>query len=162
MLSKTSSDVLDLADADENTITLAARQARPYPPADVKVDGVLAYNIVGEHNEPVFTWAHRDRKLQADSLLDHQEASVGPEDGTTYTIRIYHFVTDALLNTYDGIAGDTWTYDAAMQALDAATGTVRVELESERDGLASYQKYSFTVILQSGYGYGYGLNYGGA
>lgn len=162
VLSKTSSDVLDLADADENTITLAARQARPYPPADVKVDGVLAYNIVGEHNEPVFTWAHRDRKLQADSLLDHQEASVGPEDGTTYTIRIYHFVTDALLNTYDGIAGDTWTYDAAMQALDAATGTVRVELESERDGLASYQKYSFTVILQSGYGYGYGLNYGGA
>lgn len=161
VLSKTSSDVLALDDADLNTITLAARQARPYPPADFKVDGELIYIASGgERSEPVFTWAHRDRVLQADSLLDHQEASVGPEDGTTYTFRIYD-PEDTLLGTHSGITGDTWTYDSTLQAADSATPSVRIEVESERDGLASYMKYSFNITLDGGYGYGYGLNYGG-
>lgn len=161
VLSKTSSDVLDFDDATTNTITLRARQARPYPPADFRVDGELIFTANGgERAEPVFTWVHRDRVLQADALLDHQEASVGPEDGTTYTFRIYDS-EDTLLATYDGIVGDTWTYDSTMQAADSAPPTVRMEVESERDGLASYQKYSFNITLDGGYGLGYGLNYGG-
>lgn len=162
VLSRTSSDVLDLDEAALQEIDLVARQARPYPPANLKVDSVLAFNLTGEHAEPVFTWNHRDRKLQADALLDTQEASVGPEPGTTYTIRVYHGITDVLLNTYDAIDDVTWTYTSGMQAADGAPSKVRVEVESSRDTLASYQKYSFTIILQGGYGYGYGLNYGGA
>lgn len=162
VLSKTSSDVLDLDEADENTITLTARQARPYPPANLKVDGELVLTAGGgERDEPVFTWAHRDRIIQADSLLDTQEASVGPEDGTTYTFRVYD-PDDNLLGTHDGIVGDTWTYTNAMQAADSTTPVVRIEVESERDGLASYQKYSFNITLDGGYGFGYGMNYGGA
>jgi hypothetical protein len=37
---------------------------------------------------------------------------------------------------------------------------VRIELESERDGLASHQKHDITV-RRVGYGYSYGHSYGG-
>ncbi len=162
VLSRTSSDILELDEADLQSITLVGRQAKPYPPADFKIDGTLIYESGGEHSEPVFTWAHRDRHLQADALLDTQEASVGPEAGTTYTFRVYDITTDDLLNTYDEIDADTWTYDDDMQTADGSPSRVRMEFESSRGGLASYQKYDFTVILKGGYGYGYGLNYGGA
>lgn len=158
----TSSDILDIEEAALQTITLVGRQARPYPPADLQVDGELVLTAGGgERDEPVFTWAHRDRILQADALLDTQEASVGPEVGTTYTFRVYD-LDDNLLGTHDGIAGDTWTYTNAMQTADVTTPIVRIEVESERDGLPSYQKYSFNITLDGGYGYGYGMNYGGA
>jgi len=161
VLSRTSSDILGLDEAALQTIDLVGRQARPYPPADLRIDGDLVLTAGGEHNEPVFTWAHRDRIIQADALLDTQEASVGPEAGTTYTFRIYD-LDDNLLGTHDGIVGDTWTYDLALQAADSAAYSIRVEVESERDDLASYQKYNFNVTLDGGYGLGYGLNYGGA
>jgi hypothetical protein len=162
VLSRTSSDVLELDEADLQSITLVGRQARPYPPANLKIDDTLVFNSAGEYNEPVFTWAHRDRILQADALLDTQEASVGPEPGTTYTFRIYDNTTGDLINTYDGIDADTWTYDDDLQTADGGPSIVDMEVESARDGLASYQKYRFTVILKGGYGYGYGLNYGGS
>lgn len=162
VLSKTSEDTLPIDDATIETLPLVARQARPYPPANLKLDTVLVYNSSGIHAEPVFTWAHRDRKLQADHLVDHQEASVGPEPGTTYTFRIYDYATDVLIGTYSGISGTTWTYSSALQGTDGAGNIVRMEIESSRDGLSSYQMYNIVVILSGGYGFGYGLNYGGA
>lgn len=161
VLTRTSADVLDIALAPEDSVELVARQARPYPPGDVKVDGDSVFTSVGEHAEPIITWAHRDRILQADQPLAHGEPSVGPEAGTTYNIRIYA-LDDTLIRDESGIVGDTYTYLASDQAADSAPSIVMVELESEREGLASWQKYRFKVILQSGYGYGYGFNYGGA
>jgi hypothetical protein len=71
---------------------------------------------------------------------------------------------DVALREVTGIALATWTYDAAMQALDGEPDGVYVELESERDGLVSYQHYRFFVALAelSGYGFDYGNDYGGA
>jgi hypothetical protein len=60
-----------------------------------------------------------------------------------------------------GIVGDTWTYDAAMQAADGGPYAVYVEIESVRDGMVSYQHHRFRIQIVTGYGIGYGLNYGG-
>lgn len=163
VLSRTSSDVQFLDDVTENEIDLVGRQALPYPPANMKADGVLVYSLdgTGPHEEPMFTWAERDRTLQDDALVDHTEATIGPEPGVTYTFRIYGWVSGTLVGTYTGITGDTWTYDSTMQAADSAPSIVRIEIEAVRDGLASYQKYDFLITLNSGYGLGYGFNYGG-
>lgn len=161
VLPRTGSKVLAQIDATELSVTLVARQSRPYPPADLKVNGVSVFSHTGQQIEPVFTWAHRDRIIQEDQIVSHTEASIGPETGTTYTFRIYD-LSDNLLREETAIDAVTWTYDAAMQTADSAPSTVRVEVESSRDGIVSYQRYSFTVVLKGGYGYGYGLNYGGA
>lgn len=146
VLPRTGSKVLPVDDATELSLTLAGRQARPYPPADLQINAVSVFEHSGQQNDPVFTWAHRDRVLQEDQAVGHEDASIGPESGTTYTFRIYD-INDTLIRTESGLTGLTWTYDSAMQASDSATPVVRVEFESVRDGLASYQRYSFLVVL---------------
>jgi hypothetical protein len=166
VLTRTSSDLLDPADATLMTLTLAGRHARPYPPAKVTVDTLEALTLPQiEHPEPEIDWVHRDRLLQEDQLVGYVEAAVGPEAGTTYNIRVYNAdpltAGDPPLRTVTALASGPWTYDAAMQAADGAPNAVYIELESERDGLASYQLQRFRIQLVSGYGVGYGLNYGG-
>ncbi len=149
LLTRTPSDLLDIASASLDTITVAGRQARPYPPGDMKVNTIpfgtfeSALNVAT--GDVVLAWTHRDRELQADQLVPHGDASVGPEAGTTYTIRIYDGVT--LKRTTTGITGTTWTYTGAMITSDgeptAPEWTFRVK--SVRGGLDSWQEYAFTV-----------------
>lgn len=164
VLTHTSSDILDESLASLLTLELQGRQGRPYPPGAVTLDGDSIYTMAtGEHNEPVLAWAHRDRVLQADQIVGHVAASVGPEDGVTYTIRVYDAdAPDVVIGEYAGIVDTTFTYDLAAQATDGSPVSVWIELESVRDGLASYNRYRFYVPLHTGYGLGYGFNYGGA
>jgi len=163
VLTRISTDVLDIADATEQSIELVGRQGRPYPPADVQVDGDSIYGLTGEHTEPVLTWGSRNRLTQADQLVGHFDASVDGEAGTTYNIRIYTLDDlDTPIREETGITDLTWTYDATMQAADDPPAVVIMELESERDGITSWQHYHFRVILKSGWGYAWGLNWGGA
>jgi hypothetical protein len=159
VLTRTSSDVLD--DAAPESLTLVGRQGRPYPPAAVKVDGESVFALTGQHAEPIFTWFHRDRLLQGDQLLGHLDASVGPEPGTTYNVRVFASQGGALIHEQLGIVGDTWTFDAATQAPYGTLTTVWVEIESERGGIPSFQKYAFKLIINGGWGYGWGSNWGG-
>lgn len=164
ILTRTSNDVLDEADAVTMSLVVTGRQARPYPPGNLKVDGVFVVTgLSGDHAAPVLTWAHRDRILQADQLVGHGEASVGPEAGVTYNIRLYDSDTPlVLLRDVPGVVGDTWTYDAGMQTADGDPYAVWCEIESVRDGIVSHQLYRFYLPLIVGYGIGYGQNYGGA
>lgn len=167
VLTKTYSDVLDPADTDLLTIDLVGRQGRPYPPGNVLCDGepIFALSLpLVERDQPLIEWSHRDRILQEDQIVGHVEASVGPEDGVTYTIRVYD-ADDPMgppIRTEALIAGTSWQYLNADQGADGSPVAAWIELESVRDGLASYQRYRFFVVLQSGYGLGYGNNYGGA
>jgi hypothetical protein len=161
VLTRTGSDLLDPADATLISIDTVGRHARPYPPGDVKVDGDSIYLLSGTFVEPVITWVARDRLLQEDQLVGHTEAGIGPEAGVSYVLRIYGADGTTLLRT-EPVAGETFTYDAAMQAVDLETDAVWVELESIRDTLTSYQHYRFRIPFTSGYGLGYGFDYGGA
>lgn len=163
VLTRIASDVLPLVDAVEESIDIVARQGRPYPPADVQVDGDSVFDLSGPYSEPVLTWVSRNRITQADALLGHTEASVGGEALQNYNIRVYDpsdLVTP--IRTVDDLAALTWTYDAAMQLADGSPTSVVIELESVRGDVVSWQHYNFLVAIEGGYGYGYGYNYGGA
>jgi hypothetical protein len=168
ILTKTSSEVLDPSETTMLTLELTGRQGRPYPPGDVQVNAELVFAMVLPHvsrDEPEITWVHRDRLLQEDQIVGHEEPSVGPEAGVTYTIRVLDKDDpDGLppIRTETGIAGTSWQYTNALIAADGSPSAVWFELESVRDGIASHNVYRFYVVLESGYGYGYGYNYGGA
>jgi hypothetical protein len=137
LLTRLPTDQLDPALATELSVTMNDRQARPYPPGQLRINGESApASVVGAI---VVTGVHRDRVQQADQLIDSEMASVGPEPGTTYTVR--YFVDGALAFTDDGLATLSSTYTPAGAA------NVRVEVESVRDGLASLQMHvrEFTV-----------------
>lgn len=156
-LPRTSVAVLPLADAADLEIVVDQRVFRPYPPGDVKVDGQSIYALSGLYPEPVLTWAHRDRIIQADQVVGHAEGSVGPEAGVTYKVTVFAEDGVTILSEHDGIAGDTWTYDAALQAADANPEIVIMEMISQRAGMDpeipvdSFFAYRFTVVILTDY-----------
>ncbi len=160
VLSRTASDLLNPAEVGFDIVTLVGRHALPYPPGNVTVDGVAVFDAVGTYPEPVFDWSHRDRLVQQDQLVAFEDGSVGPEAGTEYRLRFYSVPGDTLLRT-ETVSGTTFTYDATMQGDDGTPDIVRVVLDSQRDGLDSYQRYDFIVRLRGGYGFNYGRDYGG-
>lgn len=137
-------------------LTFNLRFARPYPPGLVEVNGdpwftdPIPFNL--DVPTLVITWAHRDRITQQDQLVDHIEADVGPEPGTTYELRVYK-ADDTLLRTVVGLTGTTWSYEFADAALDfSAAGSDYpgyITLCSRRDGLASFQQYRIDFTFES-------------
>lgn len=164
-LTRTSTQLLAEGDAPEDSITITGRQARPYPPAGIEVEGDSIYALPSAPAVTDFniTWVERNRITQADTLLDQDDATVTPEVGTTYNIR---FINSAdgitVLSTVTGIVGTTYLLDAAEIAAFGDPTSVIIEIESERDGLTSFQYHRFLLPLKSGWGLGWGLNWGGA
>lgn len=161
-LTRTTTDLLSLDDIDADELEVNQRVFRPYPPGNVQVGGVTIYEDAGEQTEPVLTWSHRDRILQQDVPIGHLEPSVGPEAGVTYNIRVYNEDGTTLLREEDVGLVDTWTYTSALQAADSPSNVIWIELESVRDTIASQFHYRFRVELATGWGYDWGMNWGGA
>ncbi|MBE2232604.1 MAG: hypothetical protein IAE85_03845 [Anaerolinea sp.] len=129
VLTRTGSDELAIGAAPTSSLPLASRQARPYPPAGFLINGQASPSAVT--GDAVATWVHRDRLLQADQLVDTEAATIGPEPGTTYTLRAY--VNNVLDDEQTGITGTTATWSPS------AAGQGRVEVVAVRDGLESWQ-----------------------
>lgn len=138
MLSRTNEGQLDPAQAPITSIQMQQRQARPYPPGQVRVNTQAAPSSVEGDIE--LTWSHRDRLLQADQLIDHTVGSIGPEPGTTYTARLLRASNNSVLTTQTGITVDTVTLETTYE------GEVIIELWAVRDGLESWQKWQHKVI----------------
>lgn len=147
VLTRTSTDLLTLAEAIEDTITVNQRLMRPYPPGNVKVNANSIYALANPYLEPVISWSHRDRIVQADTLVGHGEGSVGPEPDTKYNIRILQADGVTLIRNVPEIDADTWTYTTAFQTADGLPTNIVVTLESTRTGLASYFRYTFALTL---------------
>lgn len=133
LLTQTSAGVLDAGLAPVDSLAMAQRQDRPYPPGLFRINGA-AYpaSITGD---VVLTWAHRDRKLQADQLVDTAQASIGPEPGTTYSARLLRADTQVVLASQTGIT------DTTVALATSYEGHVVAEAWSVRDGLDSTQKH---------------------
>jgi len=140
-------------------MVLVGRQARPYPPGRVRLNGAADPAVVA--GDLTITWAHRDRTLQTAYLVHQDEADIGPEPGTTYTVRVRD-AGGTVVRTVSGLAGTSWTWDVATAASDAgaAGGQVTIELWASRGGLDSWQPQTRTVE-RAGYGLRYGQSYGG-
>lgn len=164
VLTKTGSKTLAEADAALMEVDLQGRPFRPYPPADVEVDGVSIYDPAGDPEEPGVTWVERNRLTQADSAVGFFDATVTAEAGTTYRIRIYLDPEDAPVGEYDDISSG-WVYDATMQTTDGTLGAsiVYARLYAVRDGVESLEQPAMLFALRTdeGYGMNYGNNYGG-
>lgn len=145
--------------ANGQPLLLAGRQARPYPPGRIRLNGQREPAVVAGNLD--IAWAHRDRKQQTAYLVKQDEGDIGPEPGTTYTVRIRDR-TGTLVRTVTGLTGTGLTWDVASSAIDAgvAGDTVTVEIEAERDGIKSWQAQVRTVE-RAGYGLRWGQYWGG-
>lgn len=160
-LTRTSADLLKPEEAVVFSLPLHGRVARPYPPADVKIDDDSIFDdaAMGEqHDDPVLTWVGRNRVVQADQLVGFFEAPVAEEDGTTYRVRVY--TAGNLLREEDNITSP-WTYDATMFNEDGQPSNVEFELVAVRDGIESWPQDRIGLLMTGGWGNDWGLSWGG-
>lgn len=133
VITVTSTERLADASAPLANVTMTQRQHRPYPPGALRINAQAWPATLS--GALTVTWAHRDRVTQSDQLIDEAAASIGPEAGTTYTLRLVNHTTSALIQEWTGLT-------ATSQAMPTVTPplTLRVELWSVRAGLASHQQ----------------------
>lgn len=142
LLTCTSIGQLDPTQAAVDSLTMTQRQARPYPPGRLRINGTAYPASVS--GEVTVSWAHRDRLLQADQLIDTEAGNIGPEPGVTYRLRLYSGST--LRRTYAGITGTSQTYTAADETADGGPfNPIRIVLDCERAALYSAQVHDVTV-----------------
>lgn len=156
----------DLAPTDN--VTMNWRFNRPYLPGNVNVQTLSSFirpwfqevqmfhdtggvwvngSYVSSPDYMTVTWAHRDRVLQADQLIEHQVGNIGPEPGVTYRAKILR-TNGEVIRTIDGVMGAQLIYTYGMAAADYdvengedqfAQGVMR--LCAVRSGLESWQDY---------------------
>lgn len=134
LLTRAGAGTLDPALATIASLQLNKRQIRPYAPGNLQVQGV-AYPATVE-GALTLSWSHRDRRGQANQLIDTTAGNIGPEAGTTYTVAVY--LNGVLDSTASGIAATSLTPAVS------GDGTVRVEVTAQRDGYTSWQALNAT------------------
>jgi hypothetical protein len=135
----TGDGILSLSEVTPKTVVMGARAVRPYPPANIKIAG--SYYPASLIDSPIsMTWNHRDRKQQTAGIIGFTEASIGPEAGVTYSIRLYNHITSALLHSVDNLTGTSYS------SFPSFTGdyTLRLEMWSIRSTYQCFQKYVHT------------------
>lgn len=162
VITRTSTAEIPIEHSPPQGVTFNLRFARPYPPGLVEVDGQPWFEVVDLVTDMEITWTHRDRIGQQDVLVAHEEASVGPEAGTTYRLRVFK-ADNTLVNTQT-VAGTSFTYTrlAAVSHFGVSAGTFSgyIILESMRDSLESFQNYRIDfgfVSAAAPYGLGFRL-----
>ncbi len=152
-LTITSTQKQPLAEAGENSIVIQQRYPRPYTAGNLKLNTIRYGEIVSFDVtvDLIFTWSHRDRIIQQDVLVAHGDASIGPEAGVTYATKVYDDDGITEIHSESGITGATWTYTAAQALLDHATNNLDFTLKTIRDGLESFQSYSFQIVRTGSY-----------
>lgn len=157
---RTSTDQGDPALAiNGQPMVLAGRQALPYPPGRIRLNGQTEPALVA--GDLTVAWAHRDRTQQTAYLVQQDEGDIGPELGVTYTLRIRNR-NGMLAHTESGLTGTTFVWSAAVAASEAGAlgDRITVEISAERDGLSNWQP-QVRIMDRTGYGLRWGQYWGG-
>lgn len=125
----------DIEQAPEDTVTIAGRAGKPYPPARMRINGQDAPTTVA--GTFAVTWVHRDRDLQGVALLGQQEPDVGPNALTRYGLQAV--VGGTVLVSRGDIAGNQ-----ASVVLDH-TGPVTIRLFAVNDNGTSWQAWEQVI-----------------
>jgi hypothetical protein len=139
LLSRTTQGEFSEASANALSITGQNRLARPYPPANVKINNQYYPEII--EGDLVLTWSHRNRTLQRD-ILSWVDASVLIETDVTYVLELYD-AGDVLISSTNIGTVDTITVDYSA----VTTASCKVKLYATKNGFDSYQAFEHKLIV---------------
>lgn len=141
VLPRTGQGVLDAALAPVLSVMLRNRLDRPYPPASLKIGGILYPEIsVGDLE---LSWYHRDKTQQTATVIDQTVGNVGPETGTTYTVQVRRQDNNAVLYTGTGITTNIVTIPNIDIGYD---GDIIIEAWSVLNGFESWQRQTRAFV----------------
>lgn len=142
-LTTTPSGVLE--QKGSNAIDMKSRAIRPYPPANVKINGSYFPETTIISSDIVLNWAHRNRHQQTGGgIIGWYESSITIEAGVTYSIEISS--DGEILYSAANINANTYTIPAAVLIQNKPH---RLKIWSMRDGYNSYQKFEHSFFVES-------------
>jgi len=143
LLPTTSKGQLPVEQAPVISGVMSDRPFRPYPPANVRINGDLFPSAL---QLPLsFTWSERNRILETSIVLPWDGSSVPAEPGTTYTLEIDAFSggqwrTNAIAVRKATVA----SFDVEAEILPNNTTAIRFRLWAEKGGLRSWSTVEHT------------------
>ena len=125
---------------------MSDRPFRPYPPANVRVNGDL---FPSAKRLPLsFTWSERNRILETSVVLPWDGASVPAEPGTSYTLEVDAFAGGAWRANAVAVRDAVVTsFDVKANILPSNTTAIRFRLWAEKDGLRSWTNVEHTFAI---------------
>lgn len=128
-------------------IEMNARAFRPYPPANVKINGEHWPEDI--ETDLVLTWVDRNRIQQTGGeLLGWFDAGVTLESGVTYQLTLTELDENQIeLRTQNLSLGTLNTYTFQTSAMNANTRTIEITLKTLRDGYECLNPFFHTVEL---------------
>lgn len=144
-LTTTPSGVLE--QKGSHSVEMKARAIRPYPPANVKING--EYWPTEIETDLILIWVDRNRVQQTGGeIIGWFDGGVTPESGVTYQLILVERDENAVeLRTQNLSLGSLNTYTFTTSAMNANTRAIEIKLKSLRDGYESYQSFNHIVEL---------------
>lgn len=146
-LTLTGSDVLELNEATAHSLTLSSRAFRPYPPANIKLNG--EYWPTEIETDLILTWVDRNRVQQTGGeILSWFDGGVTIEPNTqTYLILTQLDENDLELATINANVSGTASYTMPISTMQADARFVKITLKTVRDGFDCLNPFIHTVEL---------------
>ncbi|WP_179988404.1 MULTISPECIES: glycine-rich domain-containing protein [unclassified Acinetobacter] len=135
VLTTTPSGIQELSEIG-TAVEIQSRAIRPYPPANVKING--EYWPTEIESNLVLTWVDRNRTQQTGGeILGWFDAGVTLESGVTYNAEVYDAQSNIKFAEQLALTSNTATFEKT----ELSPLLARVDLYSLRDGFESHQKY---------------------
>jgi hypothetical protein len=140
IITNTSTNVLDPKEATGRVIDISGRAIRPYPPANVIINGCYYPNsLISETLE--ISWSSRNRLQQTSGVMvGWYEGNVTVEEGVKYHIVLRHF-TNTLIDTI--IENQSFSFDISH----LKKGDLSIELSSIKNDIESSQIFKHSIIV---------------
>lgn len=126
-------------------IDMKARAIRPYPPANVKFNGVYYPESLIVTNDISLTWVDRNRVQQTGgSIFGFYDAGVSKETGVTYSYELK--ANNATLAFGSNLTVNTVSIPHSVLIANKAH---TLKLWAERDGFSSYQIFEHAFFVEA-------------
>ena len=156
VLTTTPSGIESIETSPKRQVQIESRAIRPYPPANVKINGEY---FPETHQQEIFiTWVHRNRLQQTGGeIIGFYDAGVTPEDGITYELKIdFKKIDGTLISSTTHDLGFVESY--TITSFAASSEIVHLTLSTVRNGYKCYQPFEFSVTLDVNFSEPYNLN----
>jgi hypothetical protein len=130
-------------------IEMKARAIRPYPPANVQINGEYFPSEI--ETDLILTWVDRNRIQQTGGgVLGWYDGAVTLEAGCQYQLSITEFDMNGIdLRTQNINVGTLNTYTLPTSSMQPATRSIEITLKSIRDGYECLQPFVYSFELSS-------------
>lgn len=146
VLTLTPSSMLSLDDAQEETYEIDAIANRPYPPANVKINGT--FMPVYFEDDFVLTWSNRNRTQQTGGeILGYFEPSVSLEENAQTLLTVIELdVNDVVLATHSANVTALNSYTLLESSMQAGTRSLHINIKTVRDGYECLYAFDHIVM----------------